>query len=84
VKSEMDPQLSSWYKQNSKIYVSPDHACWNDEESARKVRKHRFGMVVKSMVAGVGDMLGEYLVSLFLVLSLYFLRFGFGIGGSME
>ena len=22
-----------------------DHACWNDEESARKVKKHRFGGV---------------------------------------
>jgi len=65
VKSETDPQLSSWYKQNSKIFVSPDHACWIDEDSARKVRKHRFGMVEKSLVTGLGDMLGEYLVSVF-------------------
>jgi histone deacetylase 6 len=46
VRSETDPFLSTWYKQNSLIYVSPDHACWSDEESSRKVKKQRFGRVV--------------------------------------
>jgi histone deacetylase 6 len=26
--------------------VSPEHACWSDEESSRKVKKHRFGKVI--------------------------------------
>ncbi|KAH6717606.1 hypothetical protein BKA61DRAFT_289348 [Leptodontidium sp. MPI-SDFR-AT-0119] len=45
VKSETDPNLSKWYKANTLLYVSPDHACWSDEEAARKVRKNRFGRV---------------------------------------
>jgi len=61
VKSETDPQLSTWYKQNSHIYVSPDHACWLDEDSARKVRKNRFGAVIQSEVVGLNAMLGRYL-----------------------
>jgi histone deacetylase 6 len=42
----MDPYLSTWYKSNSLIYVSPDHACWSDDDSARKVKKQRFGNVL--------------------------------------
>ncbi|KAH7413432.1 hypothetical protein BKA64DRAFT_568107 [Cadophora sp. MPI-SDFR-AT-0126] len=48
VKSETDPNLSKWYKANTLIYVSPDHACWSNEEAARKVRKNRFGKVVQA------------------------------------
>jgi len=42
----MDPYLSTWYKSNSLIYVSHDHACWSDDDSARKVKKQRFGNVL--------------------------------------
>lgn len=45
IKSDIDPYLSTWYKANSRIYVSPDHACWTDEESKRKVARSRFGGV---------------------------------------
>ena len=48
IKSDIDPYLSTWYKANSRIYVSPDHACWNDEESKRKVARSRFGGVDKA------------------------------------
>jgi histone deacetylase 6 len=61
VKSETDPNLSSWYRSNSLIYVSPDHSCWNDEEAARKVKKHRFGGVKMSEVAGLAKMMNRYL-----------------------
>ncbi|TAQ86404.1 hypothetical protein B7494_g5271 [Chlorociboria aeruginascens] len=61
VRSETDHGLSSWYKERTKIYVPPTHSCWNDEESARKVRKNRFGTVVESRVKGLGDMLSVYM-----------------------
>jgi len=66
VKSDIDPYLSTWYKQNSLIYVSPDHACWSDEDSSRKVKKHRFGRVVCAEIerdgggGDVGRMLKRY------------------------
>lgn len=60
IRSETDIHLSAWYKNNSLIYVSPDHACWSDEESAKKVRKRRFGHVEKSTVTGLRNMLFEY------------------------
>ncbi len=65
MKSDIDPYLSTWYRQNSLIYVSPEHACWSDEESSRKVKKHRFGHVVCAEIergAGgdVGRMLKRY------------------------
>jgi histone deacetylase 6 len=43
------------------IYVSPDHSCWLDDESARKVKKSRFGGVEKSRVDGLARMMDEYL-----------------------
>jgi histone deacetylase 6 len=61
VRSETDPQLSNWYKTNSLIYVSPDHACWNDEDVNRKVRKSRFGGVKRSEVEGLSAMMDVYL-----------------------
>ncbi|KAK2624188.1 hypothetical protein QTJ16_006138 [Diplocarpon rosae] len=66
VKSETDQNLSRWYRDHSLIYVSPDHACWSDEESSRKVRKQRFGNVVMAEInisrgevdgSGLGKML---------------------------
>lgn len=60
IRSETDPFLSSWYKAHSKIFVSEDHSCWNDEDNSRKVRKNRFGAVEKSEVTGLGNMLKRY------------------------
>ena len=61
VKSETDPHLSPWYKSHSRIYVSPEHSCWTDPESAKKVRKNRFGGVRASEVAGLNAMMATYL-----------------------
>ncbi|KAM3078099.1 Histone deacetylase hda1 [Clarireedia jacksonii] len=60
VKSETDPGLSSWYKANSEIYVTKDHACWTNEESLRKVKRSRFGKVVQSEVTGLAKMMRLY------------------------
>ncbi|KAI9651066.1 Histone deacetylase hda1 [Ciborinia camelliae] len=60
VKSETDPSLSSWYKSNSEIYVAGNHACWTDEENIRKVRKQRFGKVVRSEETGLVKMLRRH------------------------
>jgi histone deacetylase 6 len=60
VKSETDPLLSPWYKEHSRIYVSPDHACWTDPDAAQKVRKNRFGAVRQSEVVGLNRMMARY------------------------
>ncbi|KAL7624472.1 Histone deacetylase hda1 [Parahypoxylon ruwenzoriense] len=57
VKSETDPDLSTWYKQNSLVYVTNDHACWSDEDLAKKVLKKRFGGVQKSTEIGLARMM---------------------------
>lgn len=60
IKSETDIYLSSWYKSNSLIYVSPDHACWLDADSVKRVKKNRFGLVKMSEASGLGGMLQMY------------------------
>jgi len=60
VKSASDEGLAVWYKRCSRIYVSPAHACWNDEEARRKVARKRFGNVIRSEVEGLGEMLDKY------------------------
>lgn len=60
VKSDVDEGLSAWYKENSRIYVGADHACWNDELLKRKVTKRRFGTVIESKVNGLNRMLHEH------------------------
>ncbi|KAI8624593.1 histone deacetylase [Xylariaceae sp. FL1651] len=57
VKSETDPELSGWYKNNSLVFVAADHACWSDEELAKKVLKKRFGGVKKSSQTGLNRMM---------------------------
>lgn len=57
VKSETDPELSSWYKNNSLVFVAADHACWSDEDLAKKVLKKRFGGVQKSTETGLNRMM---------------------------
>ncbi|KAI0205778.1 histone deacetylase [Astrocystis sublimbata] len=60
VKSETDPELSTWYKHNSLVYVAGDHACWSDEELAKKVLKRRFGGVKKSTESGLNRMMDAH------------------------
>jgi len=56
MRSETNPDLGSWYKNNSLIYVEPTHGCWSEDESARKVKKRRFGRVEMSEVVGLRKM----------------------------
>lgn len=60
VKNEVDPTLSSWYKSNSEIYVTNKHACWDDAESVRKVKKQRFGKVMRSEETDLVGMLRSH------------------------
>lgn len=63
VKSETDAALSSWYKMNSELYVAGNHACWTDDDNIRKVRKQRFGKVVRSEEKNLGRMLQSHVPS---------------------
>jgi histone deacetylase 6 len=69
IKSDIDPFLSNWYKAHSRIYVSPDHACWSDDESKKKVQRSRFGGVVRADIelgqgkGEVGRMIKRYALS---------------------
>ncbi|KOS18449.1 Histone deacetylase clr3 [Escovopsis weberi] len=60
VKSDIDNGLSSWYKDNSRVYVASDHACWSDPDLTRKVHKRRFGTVVRSSKCGLNNMMQEH------------------------
>lgn len=60
VKSDMYPDLSSWYRNNSRVYVGADHVCWRDQELSRRVVKKRFGHVLHSGVSGLGRMMSEH------------------------
>ncbi|KAL7787084.1 hypothetical protein V8C37DRAFT_390950 [Trichoderma ceciliae] len=60
VKSDVDTELSSWYKENSRVYVAGDHACWSDPDLTRKVHKKRFGTVVRSKMFGLNHMMREH------------------------
>lgn len=60
VKSDIDTDLSSWYKENSQVYVAGDHACWSDPDLTRKVQKRRFGTVIRSEQLGLNRMMREH------------------------
>ncbi|KAI1006064.1 Histone deacetylase [Podosphaera aphanis] len=61
VKSETDPGLSAWYRNNSRIYVSDTFNVWSHEDVVRKVQKMRFGNVVRAdNCRSVGSMLKLY------------------------
>lgn len=49
--------MSTWYKNNSQVFVAGDHACWSDADLTKKVRKKRFGDVVQSMEHGLNNMM---------------------------
>lgn len=57
VKSETDPDLSGWYRQNSLVFVTNDHACWSDASLVKKVNKRRFGGVRRSPEVGINRMM---------------------------
>jgi histone deacetylase 6 len=57
VRSETDPSLAHWYKEHSRVYVAADHLCWEDELMQKKVRKSRFGAVVRSQERGLNRMM---------------------------
>ncbi|KAI1480550.1 histone deacetylase [Daldinia eschscholtzii] len=65
VKSETDTELSSWYKQNSLVYVTNDHACWTDNDLAKKVLKKRFGGVHRSPEVGLNRMMETHAKEVF-------------------
>ncbi|KAK6955006.1 hypothetical protein Daesc_002636 [Daldinia eschscholtzii] len=65
VKSETDTELSSWYKQNSLVYVTNDHACWTDNDLAKKVLKKRFGGVHRSPEVGLNRMMEAHAKEVF-------------------
>jgi histone deacetylase 6 len=48
VKSDVDQELSSWYKEHSRVYVINTHYCWQDPDTNRKVNKRRFGTIKRS------------------------------------
>ncbi|KAJ4306848.1 Histone deacetylase hda1 [Collariella sp. IMI 366227] len=60
VKSDVDADLSSWYKEHSHVYVANDHACWSDPDLTRKVMKRRFGHVIRSTANGLTPMMAEH------------------------
>ncbi|KAG6004847.1 hypothetical protein E4U21_000685 [Claviceps maximensis] len=60
VKSDIDPDLSLWYKENSRVYVAGDHACWSDPDLTKKVQKRRFGTVVRSPKIGLNEMMQQH------------------------
>lgn len=65
IKSETDTELSSWYKQNSLVYVTNDHACWESPELAKKVLKKRFGGVIRSPQIGIQGMMEAHAKDVF-------------------
>ncbi|KAK4171349.1 putative histone deacetylase A [Triangularia setosa] len=60
VKSDVDEGLSSWYKDNSQVYVANNHACWSDPDLTRKVMKRRFGNAIRSEVNGLAPMMYKH------------------------
>lgn len=65
IKSETDTELSSWYKQNSLVYVTKDHACWSDADLSKKILKKRFGAVRKSPAGGLNQMMEAHAEDVF-------------------
>ncbi|CEI62974.1 Histone deacetylase clr3 [Fusarium venenatum] len=60
IKSDIDTDLSSWYKENSRVFIAGDHACWNDANLTKKVHKRRFGSVVRSSMFGLNKMMAYH------------------------
>lgn len=48
VKSDVDQDLSQWYKEHSRVYVIKNHLCYTNPDLHRKVNKRRFGTIKRS------------------------------------
>lgn len=62
IRSDVDESLSHWYKMNSRVFVSNNHAVWMDAAQEKKVRKKRFGTVVRSPESTLNSMMHRHLV----------------------
>ncbi|CAN8103481.1 unnamed protein product [Discula destructiva] len=60
VRSDFDESLTHWYRTNSRVFVSNDHACWLDPAQEKKVRKKRFGMVIRSPQTSLAAMMHHH------------------------
>ncbi|KAK7746652.1 Histone deacetylase hda1 [Cytospora paraplurivora] len=60
IRSDVDERLSAWYKDNSQVYVTNDHACWTDAKLQGKVKKKRFGNVIQSPQLTLNGMMKEH------------------------
>lgn len=60
VRSDVDESLSHWYKMNSRVYVSNNHAVWMDAAQEKKVRKKRFGTVLRSPETSLNTMMHRH------------------------
>lgn len=60
VRSDVDESLSHWYKSNSRVFVSHNHACWLDPTTEKKVRKKRFGAVIRSPQSSLVGMMQHH------------------------
>lgn len=60
IRSDVDESLSLWYKNNSRVYVANDHACWKDPKLENKIKKKRFGTVIRSPETGLNAMMRRH------------------------
>lgn len=60
VRSDVDESLSHWYRSNSRVFVSNENACWLDPAQEKKVRKKRFGMVIRSPKSSLAGMMQHH------------------------
>lgn len=60
IRSDVDENLSNWYRTNSRVYVAHDHACWSDPKLETKVKKKRFGTVLQSPETGLAAMMRRH------------------------
>lgn len=60
IRSDVDESLSHWYKMNSRVYVSNNHGVWMDAAQEKKVRKKRFGTVIRSPETGLNTMMHRH------------------------
>lgn len=60
VRSDVDESLSHWYKNNSRVFVTDNHACWIDPKLEAKIKKRRFGTVIRSPELGLNAMMKRH------------------------
>ncbi len=60
IKSDVDPELSAWYRTNSRLFIGANHPFFKKDNAAQKLAKRRFGMVKRSSVDGANRMMVEH------------------------